>query len=257
MKENWRVWDKDKEYGDLFYKRAIGELPEMESSKSLAKKVNEIIQENDRILDVGCGAGHYLRSLDKIIKTNFSYTGIDQTAYYIERAKEAFSLKVNSNSLRSKTDFKVGDIFNIPVDDNKSDIVICNNVFLHLPSIQKPLEELIRVSKKYIIIRTLIGASSFRIKQVEQPESYDLNGEPINYHYYNIYSEGYIQELLENISFKMDFSFEDDLDYDPSAFGNSDNFVGKRPDDLTTSINGIQLNIYILQPWKFLIIEKK
>jgi len=36
MKENWRIWDKDKEYGDLFFKRAIGELPEMESSKALA-----------------------------------------------------------------------------------------------------------------------------------------------------------------------------------------------------------------------------
>ena len=256
MKESWRIWDKDKDYGDLFFRRAIGELPEMESSKALAKKVNEIITENDRILDVGCGGGHYLRSLDKKIKSSFSYIGIDQTEYYIKRAKEAFSLELNKNSLRTKTEFKVGDIFNIPVEDNNSEVVICNNVFLHLPSIEKPLSELIRVSKKWIIIRTLIGTSSFRIKQVEQPEQYDVNGEPFNFHYYNIYSENYIRELLEKMGNEINYSFEDDLDYDPTVFGNSDNYIGKRPDDLSTSINGIQLNVYILQPWKFLIIKK-
>ena len=87
MKENWRIWDNDKQYGDLFYKRAIGELPEMESSKALAKLASTFICENDKILDVGCGAGHYLRSLDKHIDVNFSYVGIDQTEYYIEKAK--------------------------------------------------------------------------------------------------------------------------------------------------------------------------
>jgi len=256
MKNNWRVWDKDKEYGDLFYKRATGELPEMESSKVLAKTVSGIICKNDKILDVGCGGGHYLRSLDKIIKSDFSYKGIDQTEYYIKRAKEAFSLAVNNNPYRTVTEFKVGDIFNIPVEDNNADIVICNNVFLHLPSIEKPLSELIRVSKKYIIIRMLIGVSSFRIKQIEKPEKYDENGEPLNFHYYNIYSEDYLKTILSKLGVK-DYSFKDDQDYDPSAFGIESNYLSTKPDDLTSIINGVQLNVYILQPWKFLIIKKE
>ncbi|OGV13386.1 MAG: hypothetical protein A2237_00015 [Stygiobacter sp. RIFOXYA2_FULL_38_8] len=257
MKESWRIWDKDKEYGDLFYRRAIGELPEMESSKALAKKVNEIITENDRILDVGCGGGHYLRSLDKKIKSSFSYTGIDQTEYYIKRAKEAFLLALNENSLRTKTEFKVGDIFNIPVEDNNSEVVICNNVFLHLPSIEKPLKELIRVSKKHIIIRTLIGTNSFRIKQIELPETYTEYGEPLNFHYYNIYSEDYIRNILNKQAGVENYYLQDDLDYDPSVFSNDTNYISKKPDDLTTTINGIQLNGYILEPWKFIVINKK
>ncbi len=256
MKENWRIWDKDKEYGDLFFKRAIGELPEMESSKALAHIVAKYVNKNDKILDIGCGGGHYLRSLDKILNKDFRYEGIDQTEYYIERAREAFSLAVNENGYRTETCFKVGDIFNIPVEDNNAEIVICNNVLLHLPSIEKPLAELIRVSKKHIIIRTLIGTSSFRIKQIEQPEEYDESGKPSNFHYYNIYSENYVKRSLDNLGVNS-YSFFDDVDYNPSIFGGTSNFVGKKPDDLTTSIDGIQLNVYVLQPWKFVIIQKK
>lgn len=254
MESNWRIWDKEKNYGDLFYQRATGELPEMESSKALAKLVSEYVTDNDKILDIGCGAGHYLRSLDHEIGIKFRYEGIDQTKYYIEKAKEAFSLGLNKNQNRLATKFSVGDIYNIPNDNNDSEIVICNNVLLHLPSIVKPLSELLRVSKKLVIIRTLIGDSSFRIKQVEQPEIYNSEGEPENFHYYNIYSEGYLKSLLEEMDVDS-YKIVEDFDYDPKALGDSTNYVDKRPDDLSTTINGIQVNVYVLQPWKFLIIN--
>ncbi len=255
MKEDWRVWNNDKVYGDLFYKRATGELPEMESSKALAKIVVELIRENDKILDVGCGGGHYLRSLDNALNVKFLYEGIDATEYYIKRANDSFPNSLKSKTYCTSAKFMVGDIFNLPIKNIDSEIVICNNVFLHLPSIEKPLTELIRVSKKFIIIRTLVGSNSFRIKQIEKPENYYENGEPINYHYYNIYSESYIIKLLEKLNITS-YTFHDDTDYDPSAFGDSTNYIGERPDDLTTTINGIQLNNYILQPWKFIVMEK-
>lgn len=256
MSNNWRVWDKDKEYGDLFFKRAVGELPEMESSKAIAKIISNIIVANDKILDVGCGGGHYLRSLDKQNEVNFSYEGIDQTEYYIVKAKEAFSLPINNNPNRLITNFQIGDIHNLPFSNNYAEIVMCNNVLLHLPSIERPLKELIRVGKKYVIIRMLLGKSSFRIKQVEQPEEYDENGEPINFHYYNIYSEDYLRNMLDKLVGDNKYSFKDDIDYNPSVFGNQTNYIAQKPEDLTTSINGVQLNVYILQPWKFVIINK-
>ena len=45
-------------------------------------------------------------------------------------------------------------------------------------------------------------------------------------------------------------------DFDPEAFGTKSNYVDHKPEDLTTAINGIQLNVYILQPWKFVIVKK-
>ncbi len=256
MIDNWRIWDKEKEYGDLFYKRAVGELPEMESSKALAKVVKELVEDDDLIIDVGCGSGHYLRSLDNKIEKNFRYNGIDQTAYYIERAGEAFSNDSNVNAKRLETKFSVGDIFNLPVQDNTAEIVMCNNVLLHLPSIEKPISELIRISKKYVVIRMLLGVSSFRIKQIESPEEYDEAGEPLNFHYYNIYSENYLREMLSKHP-GLEISIMEDKDYDPAVFGDTSNYLAERPTDLTTTVNNIQLNEYVLQPWKFVILKLK
>lgn len=45
----WKVWDKEQTYGDLFFKRATGELPEMESSKALAKVIEPYLEEGDKI----------------------------------------------------------------------------------------------------------------------------------------------------------------------------------------------------------------
>lgn len=256
MNEKWRVWDQDKDYGNLFFKRAIGELPEMESSKAIAKIIKQYVDENDQLLDVGCGSGHYLRSIDKVLDIPFKYHGIDPTEYYIKKGTEAFAQDINKNNRRISTKFTVGDIYNLPIEDNSADIVMCNNVLLHLPSIETPIKELIRVSKKYVIIRMLLGKSSFRIKQIEKPEEYDKNGEPINFHYYNIYSEDYLKSIFSNYP-DIKFSILDDMDYNFKSFGDQLNYVNTKPDDLTSIINGIQLNVYVLQPWKFVIIEKK
>lgn len=238
---NRNTWENQKEYGDLFYKRAIGELPEMECSKAVAKIIKGLIQENDIILDVGCGAGHYLTSLLKEVDVPFRYEGIDQTEYYIIKAREAFP----------EHPFTVGDINNLRVPDQYAEIVMCHNVLLHLPSIELPIKELLRVSKKYILIRTLIGSHSFRIKQVEQPELYE-NGEPIHFHYHNIYSEAYLAELLKGYRYALTI----DNNFDPMKLGGPENYVGKRPDNLTVSVAGYQINEYIIQPWRFILIEK-
>jgi len=256
MEDDWKVWDKDKWYGDLFAKRATGELPEMESSKAVAKIISNIVKSNNTIIDVGCGAGHYLRSLVEQLKVDFNYWGIDRTEYYIKKGIEALGKVKISKSKRINTKFSVGDIFNLDVEDSKADIVMCNNVLLHLPSIEKPISELIRISREYVVIRMLIGRSSFRIKQVESPELYNKDGEPQNFHYYNIYSEEYVKRIFDSNEEVEKYEILDDVDFDPDAFGTKSNYLDEKPEDLTTAINGIQLNVYILQPWKFILIKK-
>ena len=232
------TWDKN--YGDLFYKRAVGELPEMESSKSVADLISGLISPDDIVLDVGCGAGHYLRSLKRKIGVLFHYKGIDSTEYYIDQARIAFP-----NDL-----FTVGDIYDLKFPDHCAEIVMCNNVLLHLPSIEIPIRELLRISSKYVIIRTLVGNCTFEIKQAEEPELHK-NG-LVNFHYFNIYSESYISSILKGYKFEI----KADMNFDPQNLGGSDNYVGERPKDLTVSVNGVQVNGYIIQPWKFIIIKK-
>jgi len=256
MNENWRVWDEDKKYGELFYDRAVGKLSEMESSKAVAKHVAKLAKENHLILDVGCGGGHYLVSLDKTLKIPFSYHGIDATEYYIKLAKSAFDQDTNKNLLRKSFKFEVGDIFHLQVEDNYADVVMCNNVLLHLPSVEKPISELWRVTKKYLVIRALIGETSFRIKQINSPEEYTKEGEPVNFHFFNIYSQEYILKLINELNGVNNYKLIEDGDYNPCNIGSSNYDKRDKPHDLTTIVNGMQVNNYIIQPWQVLIVEK-
>src|ERR1700676_5583763 len=123
--EQWTAeWDDPiagKRYGDVFLERATGELPEMESSKAAARRVAPLLSPNDSFLDIGCGGGHYLRSLSNEIQVPFRYVGIDRTDYFIEVARRAHKHTPNVT-------FEVGDIFNIERTDKSADIVMCNNV---------------------------------------------------------------------------------------------------------------------------------
>lgn len=254
--QEWRVWYDEKEYGNVFYDRATGKLPEMESSKAIAKIVATLAINDDVIMDAGCGAGHYLVSLDAFMKVQFSYVGVDATAYYIELAKTAFLEEHNKNPLRLSTRFEVADIFDLSSKENSADIVMCNNVFLHLPFIEKALHELWQATRRYLIIRTLIGKVSFRIKQINSPEEYTEEGEPINFHYFNIYSEEYMKRLVDGLAGVKEYRFMEDKDYDPKRIGISNYQEHEIPYDLTTMVNGMQVNNYIILPWQFLIIEK-
>ena len=242
-KDNWKVWDDDKTYGERFFDRITGELPEMESSKAVAKILKKQIYENYNILDVGCGSGHYLKSLLSEIEVPFNYTGVDATNYYIELAKKAW---VDCSS----ASFYTGDIFDLPFDDNSFDVVYCCNVFLHLPSIKKPLEELIRVSKKIVVVRSLFSERSFRIQDVHQKNDdssyieFDENGEPVSYHFYNIYSKDYVRSLIP-----YEIQFNEDNDYEPSAI--TDEFKLFSTQDQSHIIDGKQVNGCIIQPWQF------
>lgn len=252
----WKIWNAEIEYGNVFFKRATAELPEMESSKAVAKIVESLILENDLILDVGCGAGHYLRSLLNRVTKPFKYHGVDATAHYIKLAKEAWQGAIDHKKLLS-CDFQQGDIFNLDFGDRYADVVMCNNVLLHLPSVEKPIQELVRVSRKYVVIRALIGEASFRIKQVADPEMYDQAGEPVNYFFYNIYSQEYIRSVLTKLPKVKTVSFIQDRDYDPASVGISASDYEETPKDITKIISGLQVNNYIIQPWMFVIVEKE
>ena len=64
-------YKNNKNNANVYYKRAIGKFPEMETSKAMAKIIKKILINEDKILDVGCGSGHFLRSLRRIIKKKF------------------------------------------------------------------------------------------------------------------------------------------------------------------------------------------
>lgn len=252
--DKWKVWDIKPNYGKILYKRAIGELDEMESSKALCKVINGFYSQGMKVLDVGCGAGHYLRGLKKRIDPKIDYFGMDATEYYITLAKKVFS---------SKNQFLVGDIYDIKFDNNSFDIVICNNVLLHLPPPPtKAIEELIRVSKKYVVIRTVFGERNYVIKEVRSSNEeikglsirernlIDSQGKPLVYNYFNMYTEQYLRDILADINENIDIKIIRDNSW--SSFDNKE-VDGKTG---TKVIGGKQVSGNLLLDWRFIVLIK-
>lgn len=251
----WRIWDKEKDYGKLLYKRAIGELDEMESSKALCSIISPLYKDRVKVLDVGCGAGHYLRSLRSRIDEDIDYTGVDATEYYVELARTAFG---------DDTLFLNGDIYELPFDDESFDIVICNNLILHLPPPPtKPISELLRTSSKYVVIRTVFGERNYIIKEVrgasektedlsiKEGKLIDHEGNPVAYNYFNMYSEQYFRDIVTDIDETIDMKVVCDDSW--SSFDNTA-LAGKTA---TKVIDGKQVSGNLVLDWRFMILRKK
>jgi ubiquinone/menaquinone biosynthesis C-methylase UbiE len=245
-KENWKIWAKDASVEQRTYKRVTGELQEMESTKQLVELISDIYQPGMKLLDVGCAAGHYYNGL-KRIDMNLEYWGVDATVPYIEFAKDYF--KENK-----KTNFLVGDIFNLPENfTSHFDIVYCCNVILHLPSFQVPMVNLIRASKKYCIIRTLV-AEKTHLSKFLYTDQFDDNGEPFDFVYQNTYSASWIESYVSSLgNYKVEF-IDDKFD------GDKINDEYKEFSALQNAVTNVRNNIQIagskVFEWKWIKITK-
>jgi 2-polyprenyl-3-methyl-5-hydroxy-6-metoxy-1,4-benzoquinol methylase len=106
---------------------ALLDLTESTSSKS--------------ILDVGCGEGFTLKKL----KTSNPYhklEGIEYSNKSINLGKKLFPDII----------IRKGNIYDLPYKKNCFDLILCTEVLEHLHKPEKGLKEIIKVSKKYLLI---------------------------------------------------------------------------------------------------------
>ena len=131
-------------------------------SKSHNMFIRHIIQDNRifRVLDIGCGTGEFALRL-KGFKKDVNIFGIDISTEMIKIAKE--KTKFNHD-----IDFKVGDVEDMPYDNNYFDYITCAHSFHHYPNKRKAVREMFRVLKddgKVMIIDgykdTLLGKFIF------------------------------------------------------------------------------------------------
>lgn len=95
----------------------------------------------ESILDVGCGEGFTLNKFEK--------NGIGKRLVGIDYLDEA--LKIGSR-IYPDLNLKKGDIYKIQEKDNSYDLVMATEVFEHLEDPEKALEEILRVTNKYIFL---------------------------------------------------------------------------------------------------------
>lgn len=92
----------------------------------------------ERGLDIGCGTG---RNIPIFIEKCKRIEGIDFTPGMLKYAQKIFKAHKNVNLM-------IGDVQNLPFNDEEFDLIGCFKVLPHVPRADKALHEITRVAKK-------------------------------------------------------------------------------------------------------------
>ncbi len=123
----------------------------------------------DSILDVGCGEGFTLNRLKE--------HGVGKQLEGVEYSKDAIEL---GRKTYPQIKIKQGDIYNLPYEDNTFDLVLCTEVLEHLGEPEKALKELVRVSKKYLVI-SVPNEPFFMLAQLVRGKNWSRLGNDIEH----------------------------------------------------------------------------
>jgi len=156
------------------------------------KFVEELIEHGkaNSLLDVGCAEGLYTRFLAHRREHSI---GLD-----ISRPK---LISAKSYSCSKKVQFILASAENLPFRDNSFDIILCIDVLRYVKNLLKAINELYRVSRKYIIIQSATSLRNFgRIT----PRDYssikeEFRTKPFAGALWSISSVGLIRTLPQNI----------------------------------------------------------
>ena len=110
-----------------------------------------------RLLDFGCGPGTVTVGLAEAVQPGEVH-GVDMEESQIEMARTAAAAGGHDNIT-----FHVGNVYELPFEDNYFDVAHCHAVLMHVPDTQTALKEVKRVLKPGGIIasREMIADSSF------------------------------------------------------------------------------------------------
>lgn len=100
------------------------------------------IEKGDTVIDLGSGAGNDCFVARALTGETGHVIGIDMTEAMIEKAR------INAAKLNfTNVEFRLGDIENMPVEDNSADVVISNCVLNLVPDKNRAFSEIYRVLK--------------------------------------------------------------------------------------------------------------
>ncbi len=110
-----------------------------------------------RLLDFGCGPGTITVGLAAAVQPGEVH-GVDMEESQIEMARAAAAAGGHDNIT-----YHVGNVYELPFEDNYFDVAHCHTVLMHVPDTQTALQEVKRVLKPGGILasREMIADSSF------------------------------------------------------------------------------------------------
>jgi SAM-dependent methyltransferase len=155
------IWDHSRALEALLERRASDLEPEMDCAAQAAEIIGSLgFPKGSRILDLGCGAGHFIHSLKKR-GLDYDYRGLDSSRVAIAAGKRGFKsigLDPGLLTLGSIEDLRGA----------RADLALFMNVLSFNPDYRRPLDRAAACGARALLIRDNFGPKTEML--------YDLDG---------------------------------------------------------------------------------
>ena len=121
-----------------------------------------------RVLDVGCGAGHWGQRLSTLLPPDAEVVGVDHEPAFLEAARE------RAERFPHAFTYREGDALALPFEDDRFDLVTCQTVLIHVADAAAALREMARVTRPGGLVlaaepNNLANALLFELGEPEAP----------------------------------------------------------------------------------------
>ncbi len=136
--QNNRIKEKSRNYFNELAQAENGyDIPEPKKCYPyIIDVIEKIGDRKSKILDIGCGEGDVLLQLSEMGYT--SLYGVDLSDEAVKRAKE----------MNPKINFAVGDVEQLPFDDEEFEVIVCSHSFHHYPNPMVAMKEIHRILQR-------------------------------------------------------------------------------------------------------------
>lgn len=142
--QEYSIWEHSRHIRDLYQRRAEKKEIEMTCAAQAAELLRPRVRTGEIVLDAGCGSGYFWHSLAGR-HVPAEYVGIDASATLIGAGQAVLpGFGLPADNLR---------VCRIEDLAGEADHVLCMNVLTHLDNYHRPLERLLRVARRTVIIR--------------------------------------------------------------------------------------------------------
>ena len=141
------IWGHSAPVRDLYRRRCLKQAEEMDAHAQAAELLAERTSPGDVVLDAGCGSGYFFHSLTRR-NPGVEYLGVDSCRALLDIGRE--TLPAFGLSAGHLIEARLEDI------DGTVDHVVCINVLSNIDNYHRPLERLLKMARKSVILRESI-----------------------------------------------------------------------------------------------------
>ena len=192
--DGWRrysIWEHSSIVRDLYRRRALDEAEEMTCAAQAVELVSPHVAAGDTLLDAGCGSGYLFHSLRRR-GVPVDYYGIDASPTLVDIGREA--LPGHGLPADRLQVMRIEDLA------GRVDHVVCMNVLSNLDNYHRPLERLLQMARKTLVLRESLGGGSAYswVRDDYLDPGTDLRV------YVNRYDLGEVTDFIESYGFRAE-----------------------------------------------------